>query len=253
MKRIITYIILILTFMSLGFIGLLNKDKKIEEVPPKEILDNTYYRYNYITDSYETLTIKAKEFTYIGDIIDLSSCDNYTYSNNEFKFSCGTNIKLGATSDIGLILKINENNYFFYKDTADSYKKEFSTYFNVDLDTYKNEGLNRLSQIEITKEEIPSSKFVYTYKNECNNTCVILNNNLKTLSNEIKYLDYNKLTKEDIDSINELFIDKNNTLETLNYPVILVIKDNQITDVLELEIEGFDTSKYNNVLKEYEE
>ena len=54
MKRIITYITLIIIFTTLGFLGLFNQPK---EVPSKDILNNTYYLFNTNTGEYESMMI----------------------------------------------------------------------------------------------------------------------------------------------------------------------------------------------------
>ncbi len=252
MKRILTYSILIIIFASLGIVGLTHEPTV--ETPKLDIINNTYYKYDYETNTFETLNFKEKEIVYEGSSLGIDNCKAYTYDteNKNINFTCGKTLKLVVTSDIGLVINKDNQNYYFYKNETDSYKKEFNTLFNIDLDEYTEDGINKLNEKEITLEELQEEEnttYVYVISKSCTSTCILLNNKIDSFSTEyeVKYLNINNIEE---DALNTLL---NGFTLSDNRPSILTVENGLVTNVLTLEIEGFDIDKYDNILDESEE
>ncbi len=256
MKRIISYISLIIVFTILGVIGLLNKPSDT----PDKILNTTYYKYNTITGEYESIRLNEKEITYNGNLLDLDKCNNYTYNKktNILKLNCGKAIKLVSTDDESITLNINNEDYSYYKTEEDSYNKEFLDYFKVSEIDYITEGKNKINEKMVNLEKLEeltnttNTFYLYLITPNCTKKCILLNNNLDllTTNNSIFAFEYSQTL---IDELNE-YASSPITDEMLNKenPLILKIENKKISKLIELDIKGFNIEQYNNYLDDIE-
>ena len=127
MKRIITYITLIIIFTTLGFLGLFNQPK---EVPSKDILNNTYYLFNTNTGEYESMMITKDVIVSNVSNLDLNNCSNYTYNDKTriVKLNCGRAFTILSGTTDTLALNMSEKTYYFYKDKENTCIKEVNSY-----------------------------------------------------------------------------------------------------------------------------
>ncbi len=260
MKRIIVYILLIIAFTSLGAVGLLNQP---EDTVDKSILNNIYYKYNNVTGNYETVEIKEKEIIYTGTILDTKDCSNYTFNKdtNIIKLSCGRAISIAGFTEDLLVLTINNQNEYYYKNNEDSFNKEFQNYFKTTIDAYTQSGLTLLKEKEITFDELiekitqETESYIYITSEKCTKKCIIANNIIDklTTSKEIYYIELNNLTSQNLSKIKEI-TNKELTKETLDkeFPEILLVGNNNIKNIIDLNIIGFNTDEYTNYLDDFE-
>ena len=107
MKRIIIYIVFIIIFTSLGFIGLTYE--KVDS-PSENILNNTFYKYNTSSGLYESIKFNSKIVSYNGEELDLKGCDTYSYTavSSIVKFTCGRAFRIIADTNEVLAISMNE-------------------------------------------------------------------------------------------------------------------------------------------------
>lgn len=267
MKRIITYVVLILICLSLGILGLLNKDgiTTKSDIPNNDILNKTFYRYSGLTGEYEELTLTNKTITYNGSDLDINTCKTYTYTKATelFKLDCKKEFRLVGYVDETLAIKYNNNNYFFSVDKEKSFNDEFQRTFTVPVETYKIEGESRLlhKKIDITKlNELMKSitnNYIYIKSGLCDLNCTLFNkaflkmgntNNLYVLNiDEITPNEYQELLNNYegfLPSQDEYLTDK---------PSVLVVSNNKVQSQIDIEIEGFNINKYDNFFTTNEE
>lgn len=250
--RIIIYIVLILTFFSLGIIGYLNKPL---DIPSKEILNINYYKYNTSTGNYEEVKLTENKIYYEGEEFELKNCKNYTYTEETgiIKLDCRKAFRIVGFTEDALVLNINRQNQYFYKEKEKSFNGEFQRKYKMSIDAYKKEGESLLSEKEITKEELVDllndndTSFIYIKGNNCKNKCTLFNKEFLNFAtdNNLYYLNSNKLTEEEkLELINQY---KELEVISLNetYPQVIIIKNKNIK-VLKIEGKGFDYSMYNN-------
>lgn len=253
-NRTMAYISLIIIFTTLGIIGYKNKP---HNTPKKEILNTTYYKYNTEIGTYEELKINEKDIYYKGETLNLNSCKNYEYDKKTetLKLDCNKSFKIISSLDDMLVIEINNQNNYLYKDKEKSLSGEFQRKFGLSIDAYKISGETYLKEIEIDTKKLTNilkkqeTSFIYIKGNNCNLECTLFNKELNKFSStdNIYYLDIDKLKNEDLEEINNL----NNsslTIEELNkdYPQVLIIQNQKIKELLKIEGNGFNYSKYHN-------
>lgn len=262
MKRIVAYITLILILITLGTLGYMNRPLAR---PKDEIIGVTYYRYNTNTNNYDEFMINKNEISYTGTDYDLESCKSYTYNPDTsiIKLDCGKAFRIGGETKDGIIIDMEEKRSLFYSKKESSYNYEFQHTFGTTESMYKSSGENALRELEIDKdelEELISEKtisFIYIKNNSCKTSCTIFNHTFKNFSEDtnIHYLNLDKLTQDDIDDLNEKYDSFPSDLKelTIDYPQVLVVKDNELLDTIKIEINGFFASKYENYAEKYGE
>lgn len=260
MKRIIAYITLIIAFITLGVLGFLNRP---QERPSSEILGVTYYRYNPNTNTYDEFMITNEEISYTGTDYNLDGCKNYTYSSktNIIKLDCGKAFSIEGESKTGIKLKEGDTSKFFYSEKENSYSYEFQKYFKTTENMYKSSGENALRDKEIDIEKLESliksddTSFIYIKSSNCLSSCTIFNHAYSNFSNNLDtyYLNLDELTQEDITALHETYNTFPQRLTELkkDYPQVLVIGSGELKDTIKIEINGFDTSKYDNYVEKY--
>lgn len=254
MKRIITYIILILIFIFLGYIGMTNQPV---ELPSETILGVSYYKYNVTTGEFSSITFDENRVLFIGSDISLSGCSSYTYqeSTGIVKMDCGRAFRLIIPAEGVIVLNIDNTNYYFYKDTAKSYEREFQNTFEMTLSDYEFEGNEKLENITIdinTFNEFMNSdveNYIYVRNEVCTNECILLSNSVTDLSGtkNIYYIKYSELPEEIINKI----IEKDKDFITSTSPKILVIGNGQINDVITVPVTSFDINLFIGYLDDY--
>lgn len=262
MKRIIAYILLIITFITLGVLGFINRPL---DRPKDEILGVTYYKYNPVTNDYDEFMINKDEISYTGSDFNLEGCKSYTYNKDTsiIKLDCNKAFRIGGETKNGLIIDMEEKRSFFYSKKESSYNYEFQRVFGTTENMYKSAGENSLRDIEINVEELielASSKtpsFIYIKNKSCETSCTIFNQSFKNFSKEknIYYLNLDNLTQENINKLHEEIDTFPSTLKELtkNYPQVLVIKDNELLETIKIDLNGFDASNYENYAEKYGE
>lgn len=257
--RIIIYVFLILTFLTLGIIGYINKPL---DVPDPNILNIDYYKYNTNTGNYEELKLTENELYYKGEEFDLNNCKDYTYTEETgiIKLDCRKAFRIVGYTEDALVININKENQYFYKEKEKSFNGEFQRKFKMSIETYKKEGESLLSEIEITKEELidllndNSTSYIYIKENNCKNECTLFNKEFLSFSSKdnIYYLNTTKLTENDIEELKELNKIFNTDLLNENYPQVVIIENKEI-EILKIEGKGYDYSMYHNYSNNLEE
>lgn len=262
MKRIIIYVVLIITFITVGVIGYINRPL---DRPKDEILGLTYYRFNPNTNNYDEFMINKNDVIYKGTDYDLEGCKNYTYNPNTsiIKLDCNKAFRIGGETKEGIILDMEDKRTFFYSQKEKSYNFEFQKYFQTTESLYKSSGENGLREKEINVKkltEIAKEKdynFIYIKNNECMTSCTIFNHTFINFSNKDNtyYLNLEKVTEKEIEELNKEYETFPNNIKELtkNYPQVLVIKNGILEETIKIEFDGFDDSKYKNYAQRYGE
>lgn len=260
--RITIYVLLIITFISLGIIGYQNRP---QDRPTEEILGVTYYRYNPNTNNYDEFMINEEEISYKGSDYDFEGCKNYTYTPGTgiVKLDCNKAFRIGGESASGLIIEQGDIRTLFYATKENTYNYEFQKYFKTTESMYKSSGENALRTLEIDIDELSDliksneTSYIYIKDNSCDKTCTIFNHSFQNFSKDenIYYLDLTKISNENIEEVNETydtFPDNLNELKK-NYPQVLVVGNRELKEIIKIEINGFNTSKYENFANNYGE
>ncbi len=262
MKRIITYVVLIITLIALGIIGYINKPLAR---PKEEILGITYYRYNDTTGNYDEFMIDKEKIKYTGSDYDLEGCEKYTYDPNTsiIKLDCNKAFRIGGETKQGIIIDMEEKRNFYYPKKENSYNYEFQKKYGTTEKMYKTTGENELRNIEIDVEKLIEKaieeeiSFIYIKDSTCETSCTIFNHDFKNFSREenIYYLNLDKITEEDIEKLNKEIesFPKTKKEITKDYPQVLVIKNNKIEEIIKISLKGFENEKYNNYAEKYGE
>lgn len=254
MKRIITYIILIIVFTTLGIIGLKNQPV---DLPDKDILNQELYLYNINTGEYETLKITKQELSYKGTRLDLQTCKTYTYNKGTsiLKLDCNKAIRIIGKVNDSYVFKINNENVFLYNEKEKSFNGEFQRQYNTTYENYVTEGITNITPYLLnytslinTLTSIPKT-YIYIKNSNCNQTCNIYNNIFANngITNKY-YLDASTLQIEEINnlySINQILGEIINT--NSKYPIIIEIENGIITNQYQIEVDGINFEKYTNI------
>lgn len=259
--RILIYTLLIIIFATLGIIGLMNKPS---DKPNQEILNTIYYKYNTTTGEYDELKLTEEAIEYKGEILNLKSCKEYTYTEETgiIKLDCNKAFRIIGHTEEVLVINMDKENHYYYKTKEKSYKGEFQRKFQMSLESYKQEGEKELETIEIDTEDLinilkeKKPSFIYIKGNNCETECTLFNHEFINFSskNNIHYLNLNKIKEEDEEKIKEI---DENLLENLKqynkeYPNIIVINNSEIKETIKIEGKGFDYSKYRGYADTYE-
>lgn len=205
MKRIITYITLIIIFTTLGFLGLFNQPK---EVPSKDILNNTYYLFNTNTGEYESMMITKDVIVSNVFNLELNNCSNYTYNDKTriVKLNCGRAFTILSGTTDTLALNMSDKTYYFYKDKENTFIKEFNSYFKESKHIFETNTNELLKTKKITFQKLTElfntqeTNYIYVKPNTCDYKCMIIESKLNTLENSY-YIDNKDIT--DFAYINE--------------------------------------------------
>lgn len=243
MKRIIIYIVFIIIFTSLGFIGLTYE--KVDS-PSENILNNTFYKYNTSSGLYESIKFNSKIVSYNGEELDLKGCDTYSYIavSSIVKFTCGRAFRIIADTNEVLAISMNENNYYFFSTKENSFEYEFKKQFGSTYSEYKSNKLNK--EKEITEEKLnelineQSTSYIYIKNNKCDYTCALIEEKLNNLNNSY-YISVENITREDL----------LNSITESTKPIILTLGSGYVKKTT-INIKGFDVKELNEYLKESE-
>lgn len=242
MKRIIIYTTLIILFIFLGITGYKNQPK---ELPSNEIINNTYYMFNKTTGLYDSLNISSNKVTYKGSTLKINDCSTYSYTptNSILKLDCGSAFTITASSKELLGIKIDENNYYFFKDKDSSLNKEFMETYGSNINDFSNTAFTKIQNKHIILEELnrlvtgTTTSYIYIKQENCSYKCSLVENSLIDLPNSY-YINYNELNTFNYYNINDLKSDK---------PIILVIKNNGQTNNIYKKLILFDGFNMNNI------
>lgn len=259
MKKILPrasiYTLLIIIFTTLGIIGYKNRPK--DEINEK-LLNTEYYRYNQLNGNYDTFKITKNKIKYTGDYLDLQNCSKYTYTDATgiVKLDCNKAFRIAASTDDFIVINANNENLYFYKEKEKSLNGEFQRKYQMSIESYRLNGERELSEIEINIEKLKElllsdeSSYIYVKGDNCKNECTFYNREFKNFSdkNNLYYIDSTKITKDDIISIRENNEEFPENLEVYNntYPVVFIIQNKKLNNILKIEGAGFDYSRYNN-------
>ena len=252
MKRVIIYILLIIFFTLLGFVGLNNQPL---DLPDKDILDVELFRYNIKTGKYEILKITKEKIEYDGTYLDFSNCNKYTYNSTTgiLKLDCGKAFRIIGKVNNSIVFKIDNENVFFYHKKEDSYNGEFQRYFQTTKENYILEGITRINYIKLDYNKLleklnsNSISYIYIKSTKCTDVCNLYNNiySSNNTQNNRYYLELDTLTEEQLNNleiINKPLRDLLN-IDT-NYPYIIEVQNNNIIRNFEVKVDGFDFTNY---------
>lgn len=247
MKRIIAYIVLIIISTTLGIIGL--KYEKVE-LPPEDILNKTYYKFNTLTGDYESLKITNNSFEYVGEEFDLNNCNKYTYEEitGNMNLDCGTKLTIMANTDDVLMININNNNYYLYKNKENSFDKEFITTFKESKESFASKTFENIKNKNITENKLKElyildqTSYVYVKKDTYDYKSSIVESKLNELENSYY------INKSDISDFTYI---KEEELKT-NSPLFIIIETDGIMNSIytkTIEFNGFNIKDINEYLK----
>lgn len=253
MKRIIIYSILIITFITLGIIGI--KNKKVD-LPDKSLLNKELYYFNSDTGEYETIKITSNNIEYKGNLMNFNNCSKYTYNSSTGIIKMDCNLAFRYISVIGnaFVFKINDKNIFFYQTKEESYNGEFQRTFNTTYDNYVQEGKNLINNIKLDYNSLINilnneKIYIYIKSSNCNKVCDIYNNiyvNNNTLNNRY-YLDLETLTNENITQLSTYNKPLSDLLSSnYEYPLIVELQNNNLINNIEVIVKGFNFENYIN-------
>ena len=253
MKRIITYIILIIISITLGIIGLKNQPLYL---PTNEILNKDLYMFNSNTGTYEKLKITKAGIEYKNSSFDFDNCNKYTYNSNTgiFKLDCNKAFRYIGKVNSSYVFKINDKNVFYYETQEESYNGEFQRKFGTTYENHTKKGLQEIEKISLDYNkliQILSNEKVYIYEKnkKCTNTCYIynkifINNNSQ---NNRYYLNIESLSSENLNELNNINKPFSDLLTNeTEYPLIIEISNNNITRNFEVKVNGFNFENYIN-------
>ncbi len=271
MKRIIIYIILIITFTALGIIGYLNKFKNTPTQNKKENLDSSilntnYYMFNTETGAYEEFKITEQEVSYKGSTLNIdNTCKTYEYESSTklVKLNCNKSFKISTYNDEYLVINMDNQDYYFYEEIEKSYRKEFENTFKTTMSTYKQEGENELKEKEIAISELDGiinnrlTSFIYLKGTSCVDSCTIFNKAFLSLNLKNKntyFLDTSKLTSSDLTKLNRKYEELPTTLSEYNktYPQVLIVGNGSVYEKTRINIKGFNMTESIDYLKNWE-
>lgn len=198
MKRIITYITLIIIFTSLGFIGLFNQPK---EVPSNEILNNTYYLYNTTTGEYDSIMITKDVVVSTLEELKEANCSNYTYNESTriIKLNCNKAFQITSGTTENLAINLSSKTYYFYKDKDNTFIKEFNSYFNTSKHVFETNTNELLKTKKITYNTLielinkEQTSYIYVKPNTCDYKCTLIESKLNDIENSY-YIDNKDIT-----------------------------------------------------------
>lgn len=260
MKRIIIYVVLILVCLALGIFGFLNRGLSIltSDIPNSDILNKTFYRYSGITGEYEELSLTENTLSYNGNDLDIKECKTYTYNKDTqiFKLNCKKEFSLVVYIDETLVIKYNNNNYYFNINKEKSFNDEFKRTFTVPVETYKIEGESRLlhKKIDITKLnellESDTNSYIYIKSGVCDLNCTLFNKAFLKMGdpNKLYVLNIDEITPNEyqdlIDNYEGFLLSQDEYLT--DKPSVIVVGNRRVSSQIEIEIEGFNINKYDN-------
>ena len=232
MKRLITYIFLILLFSSLGYIGLINQPVDYLNF---DVIDNTYYKYNIKENTYEEIKVSKETIDYKGNSFNLNGCSKYKYNQDTriIKMDCGRAFRVTGQSKEYLVLNINNQNYYFFNEKEKSYSQEFNAYFNMTEEDYIFEVNEKLAKLKINSDlfeeliESSNESYVFIRNDECNETCLTLAYNIDKLTEDnIYYIEKSDLNENQLNLLNR------STNNSSNQKIVLIGNGNfKVIDV----------------------
>ena len=255
--RIIIYITLIIITTTLGIIGYINKPLSH---PSEQILNIDYYKYNTQTGNYDEITIKENKINYSGESLELNECKKYkfTETTNILKLDCNKAFRIVGFTEEALVINMNDENHYFYKEQEKSYNGEFQRKYKMSISAYKLQGEKEIEEKEITMERFNelikqnTLSYVYIKGSNCKDECTFFNKQFSNFStkNNIYYLNSNKIKQSDIDKLNKNYKDFPLNISEYNYdkPVVYIIGNKKLIKILNINGTGFDYSKYNNFI-----
>jgi len=254
MKRIISYVVLIIIFTSLGVIGILNKKS---ETVNENILNKEFYKYNKESGEHEILKFEITKLNYNGSSLDLNNCDSYKYNKvTNIINTCNKSIRIVSSSDEQLVLNINNKNHYFYTTIEKSYDDEFQKTFQMTEENYKKEGEELLTPYKIDYNKLIQifnsniKSYIY-FTNDSNESTLFNKSFLSITASPNKYvLNINELTKEQYDFLKANYTGLLNTLEEYTSPYVIEIQNREVSNLLKIEIKGFNVNVYDNYFDE---
>lgn len=229
----------------------------------EEIYNKVWYKYNYNTGYYDSLTISQNKITYnrptnsfVND--DYSNCSSYYYNKkeNSIVLNCNKNIKILKTNDNNISLLIDNRVNVFFDSLDESVNYEFESYYGKSIVEYKKEKLQAKEFIKINesklKEIIESdnySKIVFI-GSECTSVDCALSLDVMekwiSTTEDVYYFDVNDLNEKLLIYLNSLNSKVLNDIKFYNnvYPKVIISKNGKIVDFYELKCEGFNCKNY---------
>lgn len=232
----------------------------------ENILDKTWYKYDFRTGYYEKIIFNDKGIIYykpmsVGQTSSYDKCSSYNYNvdNNKYVLDCDKKIGILDVSDNKITVSIDDNIYCFFNNIEDSLNYEFNTFYNMSISEYKDE---KSQSTEIF--EIDFMTFRTLYKTNENSKVVFIDRKCESidcilaldlyekwisLDSNIYFIDVNKLTSEDIRILNLISKELTNVVlnNTSMNPYVIITNNRKIYDQYEINCKGFDCTSYYGV------
>ena len=255
--NIIGFMIILLVIVVMYFFRY--KSNTIDE----DIMNKTWYRYDYTTGYYEKIVFNSNNIVYYkpvkgNETTEYDGCLKYNYNkkNNEFTLDCGLKIKYLSSTNEKLSLKVNNNDRIFYLNVDDSLNHEFESYYGKSIYNYKKEKMQAKEFIKVNEDKLfeiikndEYSKIVFI-GNKCSSIdCTLILDIMEkwiSATENVYYFDINNMNDKTIKKLNDI----DNTLGLAFdyyddiYPKVLLSKNNKIIDKYSIKCDGFNCKKY---------
>ncbi len=231
----------------------------------KNLLNHKWYHYNKKSGYTEILYINDEEMIYYkpnsdNQTDDYSFCSDYKYNKatRTIQFDCGKNIVINDINSYKLDVKIDNEENIFFKSAAYSKEYEFSKYFHMTTDEYKNSKKQTLDIIKINENKLLEvindkeySKIIFLGDNCKNLECALIYDVIEkwiSYSKNIYYFDSSNMSIELLSKLNTLDnkFDVNKKTYDYIYPSIYVVSNNKIVDNYKIICDGFRCTQYYN-------
>lgn len=225
-----------------------------------ELLNKTWYRYDYKTGYYEKLYFDNNKINYYipqngsySTIYD--KCSNYNYSrkNKSFKLDCNKEIVIEKVDEEKLVLLDSDIKKIFFNNLSSSLNYEFHNYFGVNISKYRNEKSQVLDLFKIDNIKLKEiydskelSKLIFVGNNCSSIECTLILDVLEkwyVLSPNNYYYDSSNIDLKEIKKINKSFMDYKEKYNGV-YPFVIILNNGKIIDTYNIKCNGLDCSEY---------
>lgn len=250
-NRIIIYVGLIIVLISISILYVFNNGKISDD-----ILNKTWYKYNYKTGYYDIININSNTFSYIipsnnNETNSYYKCTKYNYDskNKKIKLNCNKSIIIKEINDNYIVLNIDNSDNYFYLSNTDSLNHEFNNVFNKSINEYKKSKDSVLGLIKVSTKKINEiyndneySKIIFMGNNCTSVECTLGLDVIErwiNFDNNVYYIDSSNFNNNDYKLLSKIGDDFNDV-----YPSVYVIKNKKVIDKYRIKCSGFDCSMY---------
>ena len=231
----------------------------------ENILNKTWYRYDYNTGYYEKIIFKNNRIDYyrpskINDLSDYDICDKYTFDkkNYIFNLNCNKKIKINKVDLKKVLLSIDNREKEFYLNPEDSLYNEFESYFDKSIIEYNKSKIQALDYIKINEEKLYEvlngkeySKIVFMGDKcssvDCSLSFDVIEKWINKTEN-VYYYDIKDINEKLLVYLNKMDSELKNDINYYNniYPRVIIVNNNKVIDNYNIKCNGFNCSDYYN-------